>query len=154
MVRSLAGYGLLQSQIAMLVTNPQTGKPIAEKTLREHFREDLDIGMATGDSQVLQSLFFQAVGRPAQYDENKNLIRDEMKPVPAATIFSCKARSGIKMSERMEFTGKNGDPLIPDMSKLTDAELEIIDRAQRLIAGLAGYSVEAAGPARNSQTTH
>lgn len=158
-VKVLAGFGLVQAQICLLITNPQTGKPISEPTLRKHFEEELAIGTAQGDSQVLQSLFFQAVGRGKQYDEENRVVREEMKPIVAATIFSCKARPGIKMTERMEFTGKNGAPLIPDMekmvAKLTPEQLELVERVQNLFATLAaGGDPSDPGQAGNPQTAH
>jgi hypothetical protein len=129
MVVTLAGYGLTQRQISFLVTNPGTGKPIDEKTLREHFREELDVGEAKGDMAILQSLFVQAVGRPAQFDEQGRKIHEEMSPVTAATIFSAKVRKGIRLTERAAMP-LPGDV---DWSLYTDEDLETIARAQQLL---------------------
>lgn len=148
MVVTLAGYGLTQRQISFLVTNPTTGRAIDEKTLREHFREELDVGEAKGDMAVLQSLFVQAVGRPAQFDEAGRKIHEEMTPVPAATIFSCKVRKGIRMTERP------GMPLPGDVdwSHYSDEDLETIARAQQLLDRSAPPS--SAGPGRAAAKAH
>ena len=155
MVETLAGYGLVQKQICSLVTNPETGKPISEKTLREHFEDELAVGEARGDLAVLQSLFHQAVGRDAVYDENRNKLREEMKPVPACTIFAAKARKGIKATERHELTGANGGAIQHELQidperlkAMPDDELAALERAlgklQRGDGGGAGRAPAAA----------
>ena len=51
MVKSLAAYGLRQSEIAAML------ELRSEKTLRKHFRSELDRGAAEANSQVAQSLY-------------------------------------------------------------------------------------------------
>jgi len=41
-VKVLAGLGMPQEQICRLVTNPQTGKPLDVKSLRKHFRPEIE----------------------------------------------------------------------------------------------------------------
>lgn len=132
MVTTLAGYGLTHAQVCALIKNTETGRPIDAKTLREHFRDELDIGTAQGDAAVLQSLYRQAVGAPAEHDEKGKLIRDEIKPIHGATIFACKARPGIKWTERVEHTGKDGGPIETfDVTKLSDEELNQLEALRR-----------------------
>jgi hypothetical protein len=70
-VRRLAGYGVPQPDIARLIdTDPET--------LRRHYREDLDLGVAEANAKVGGWLL-----RRANKDSN-----------PAAAIFWAKARMG------------------------------------------------------------
>lgn len=48
------------TEIARQVINPDTGKPIDEKTLARAFRADLDQGKAKASALVAQSLFKKA----------------------------------------------------------------------------------------------
>ena len=59
-VEGAAGYGMPQDQIALLITNPATGKPIGETTLKEHFHVELQRGMVKANIEICQSLFNNA----------------------------------------------------------------------------------------------
>jgi len=43
-VKVLAGLRIPQEQICQLVINPQTGKPLDEKSLRRHFKREIAAG--------------------------------------------------------------------------------------------------------------
>ena len=79
MVKSLAAYGLPQSEIAAMLGLR------SEKTLRKHFRSELDRGAAEANSQVAQSLYRMAT-------DGKS---------PAAAMFWLKCRAGWR--EQKEF---------------------------------------------------
>ncbi len=70
-VKALAGYGLKHEQIASIVGVRST------KTLRKHFRHELDTGGAEANAQVAQTLFQMAISGEQ----------------PAATIFWLKIRA-------------------------------------------------------------
>ena len=70
-VKALAGYGLKHEQIASVIGMRST------KTLRKHFRQELDTGSAEANAQVAQALFQMATSREH----------------PAATIFWLKTRA-------------------------------------------------------------
>ena len=70
-VKTMAGFGIPHTDIA-----PFLG--IDTKTLRKHFREELDRGMTEANAKVAQSLFQMAT-------QGKNV---------AAAIFWMKARAG------------------------------------------------------------
>lgn len=110
-VETLASYGIPEVDIAKLVINPKTGKPITAKTLRKHYREKLDIGIAKADAKVGESLFIQACGAPAVYDAAGNCLREEQKRVPSAAIFWMKARRGWRDNDKLEVSGNNGGPI-------------------------------------------
>ena len=55
MVESTSGLGLPHEQIAILVG-------IDDKTLRKHYRAELDMGKAKANGQIAKTLFSKAVG--------------------------------------------------------------------------------------------
>ena len=79
MARTMSGLGLPQEQIALLLE-------IDPKTLRKHFRDDLDRGMAEANVKVGQSLFNMAT-------TGNNV---------AAAIFWMKARAGWREKQEAE----------------------------------------------------
>jgi hypothetical protein len=87
-VRSMAGYGLPQQDIATSVGLRST------KTLRKHFRMELDRGVVDAKAKVLQTLFKMAAS--GQH--------------PAATIFWVKTRLGWREIQIVE----NRPAVIPD----------------------------------------
>jgi hypothetical protein len=91
-VETLAGYGIPHEEICRLVTNPRTNRPIDDKTLRRHFRHELDTGYVKANAKVVQSLYAQATGGNV-----------------TAAIWWTKARMG--WAERVEHTGKDGGPI-------------------------------------------
>ena len=99
-VRALSGYGVPQEGIAIHIG-------IDAKTLRKHFREDLDRGSVEATAKVAQSLFHLAT-------VDKNV---------AAAIFWMKARAGWREKQEIQFGNR-------PIEQLSDADLE------RLIARL------------------
>lgn len=59
-VELACGFGYTQPQICRLIINPQTGKGVDEKTLRENFREELDAGADKATFAVLNNLYNMA----------------------------------------------------------------------------------------------
>ena len=82
---------------------------IDAKTLRKHFREELDRGTTEANAKVAQSLFTMAT-------QGKNV---------AAAIFWMKARAGWREKIGIK-------PAFDDPEQLTDAQLEAIIRSGRL----------------------
>jgi len=98
LVSSLAGFGAPHEYIASCVVNPQTGKPMTAKTLRVHFRAELDNAADKTNALVAQSLFKHATGTG--------------KGAVAAAIFWMKVRAGWKEpATGIELTGKDGGPV-------------------------------------------
>ncbi|WP_244408254.1 hypothetical protein [Roseomonas fluvialis] len=90
----MAGFGVPHTDIATFLG-------IDAKTLRKHFREELDRGTTEANAKVAQSLFQMAT-------QGKNV---------AAAIFWMKARAGWR--EKVEIK-----PVIDDdISRMSDAEL-------------------------------
>jgi hypothetical protein len=80
-VKTMAGFGIPQEDIAKFLG-------IDDKTLRKHFREELDRGVTEANAKVAQSLFQMAT-------QGKNV---------AAAIFWMKARGGWREKHEVEVT--------------------------------------------------
>lgn len=134
-VEAYVSYGATHDDIAELIG-------VAPKTLRAHFRAELDRGSLKANMKVAGSVFRQAVGAPAVYDQSGQCIREEQKPIFAAGAFWMKCRAGWRETSRMELTGKDGGPLQMDLSGYTDEQLELLEKATTLLAGAAGGDVD------------
>lgn len=106
LVKSLVGYGVKHEDICQLISSPRNGKPIDDKTLRRHFRAEIDTGQITANTLVAESLFKKAVGTgPSSI---------------TAAIFWLKCRAGWKETQVVEHTGKDGGPI----EQVSKADLE------------------------------
>ena len=87
-VEALAGYGVRQDEIALYLD-------IDPKTLRSHYREQLDKGVVKANVAVARSLHKQAV--------EGNV---------AAAIFWLKSRAGFREKQEVEVSGSVGGPVV------------------------------------------
>ena len=90
-VEALAGYGVPEPDIAGVVD-------IDAKTLRKHYRHELDHGHVKANAKVAESLFRKAIG-------------DGSQSVTAA-IFWLKTRAKWKETTVSEIAGNGGGPII------------------------------------------
>ena len=90
-VMAMAGYGVPESDIATVLE-------IDPKTLRKHYRTELDTRHIRGNSKVAESLYQKATG-------------DGPAAVTAAIWWS-KARMGWKETVATELYGKDGGPVM------------------------------------------
>ena len=88
-VKAMSGFGVPQPDIAIHVG-------VDPKTLRKHFREELDRGSIEATAKVAQSLFNMAT-------QGNNV---------AAAIFWMKARAGWREKNHVELSGPDGSPLL------------------------------------------
>ena len=104
-VRAMAGYGVPHAQIATFIR-------IDPKSVRKHYRDELDRGMIEANAKVAQTLFTLAT-------VDKNV---------AAAIFWMKARAGWreKIDTSHQYLGADEEPIDPPQA-MTD-----IDIARRL----------------------
>ena len=100
LVRAMSGFGIPQEQIA-------THLEVDAKTLRKHFRAELDRGMVEANLKVAQSLFAMAT-------QGKNV---------AAAIFWMKAWAGWREKHEIAVTTRA-------VEQLSEAELEQILRVE------------------------
>ena len=91
-VRALSGYGVPQDGIAIHIG-------VDAKTLRKHFRDELDRGSVEATAKVAQTLFHLA---------------SVEKNVPSV-IFWMKARAGWRETVRQENTGADGQPITTEI---------------------------------------
>jgi hypothetical protein len=111
MVRKLAAVGMPHEHICRVIKD-DGARPIDAKTLRKHFREELDEGMLEANALVANALFKFATDPDGG-----------MKAVHAA-IFWLKARSNWRETDRLEVTGAEGAPLgANEARRLTDDDL-------------------------------
>jgi hypothetical protein len=97
-VEAMVGYGITHEQIAKAIgINP--------KTLRKHFREEIDTGEVKANAKVAESLYLQATGAPAVYDAAGRVVRAEQPRVTTAAIWWTKARMGWKETVENEHRG-------------------------------------------------
>jgi len=87
LVESTSGLGLPQDQIAVLVG-------VDDKTLRKHYRTELNAGKAKANSNIAQTLY------------NKAMAGDT-----ASLIWWSKAQMKWSETIRNEVTGAHGEPL-------------------------------------------
>lgn len=131
LVETHAAFGTPQDDICTLIISSVSGKPITGKTLRQKFATELSVAESRANARVVESLFHQAVGRPAQFDGAGKLIREELKPVVAAAIWWTKGRMGWSEKTASEHSGPNGGAIPIRLDSLSDAQLEqLIDRIE------------------------
>lgn len=126
-VEALAGYGIPEPDIAGLIgCDP--------KTLRKHYRSELDHGHTKANARVAENLFRKATG--------------EGKEAVTAAIFWLKARAGWREVQRHEHAGVANEPIteirriiltparFPTASEAEGQdEKASADRYQRLVEG-------------------
>lgn len=139
-VEAMVGFGLTQEQVAMMVTNPATGRGIHVQTLVSHFEREIEVGIAKANLAVVQSLHRNATGRPAEYNQAGQKIRDEVAPNVTAQIWWTKARMGWREPE----------PINPNATKNYSGA----DGARRRLAHLLDAEPAAAPAVRGSESTH
>ncbi len=143
-VQAMAAYGIPQAEIAKTILRPvgrhRVMTPIAADQLRKHFRQELDTGLWRANAQVAESLFRQAVGSPAQYDSEGNLIRAEQPRITVAGIFWMKTRARWHEKVINEHSGPDGAP-IPlelDLANASVEELQVLEKYLGKAAAAAG----------------
>lgn len=87
LVESSSGLGLPHEQIAILVG-------IDDKTLRKHYRAELDIGKAKANGQIAKTLFSKAIAGDT-----------------TSLIWWTKAQMRWSETVKNEVTGADGEPL-------------------------------------------
>ena len=103
-VEIMARYGIPEDDIALVLG-------IDAKTLRKHFRLELDVAFVKANAKVAESIFMQAVGAPAQYypaghPNAGKVMRAEQPRVLAAGIWWERTRGG-----RSEYAPLRSKPL-------------------------------------------
>ncbi len=95
-VEAMAGYGVPEIDIARVLG-------IDPKTLRKHYRDELDTGHVKANAKVAENLYRKATG--------------EGREAVTAAIFWLKTRAGWKETSIHEVGGSDGGPLRIDRIK-------------------------------------
>ena len=114
MVRLMSGYGLPLIDIAYSLGLKSV------HTLKRHYPLEMDEGKAAGNLDIAKSLFFQGVGRPAEYEGAKK-IREELRPNPTVAIFLGKTRLGLVEDQKITISVDD-----IDLTRLTEKEAETL----------------------------
>lgn len=102
-VEELAGLGLSQHEIALVIYNPdRDGAPISEVTLRKHFAHELAVGAPRANAEVARRLY-------------KKATSDDHPQAATCAIWWTKARMGWKSEERhqIDVESKSGVLVVP-----------------------------------------
>ena len=97
-VELLSAMGVPHEDICKLIIGPR-GKPIDDKTLRKHFRTELDTAATKANQQVAGALFRMAT-------DPKGGIK-----AVTAQIFWLKTRARWRETAALEVSGLDGSPL-------------------------------------------
>jgi hypothetical protein len=111
-VEAMAGYGVPETDIARVLA-------IDPKTLRKHYREELDTGQVKATAKVAESLFHKATGDGAQS--------------VTAAIFWLKTRGGWRETPQQHQV----DLAVRDLSSVSDEELMLVIDQCRGVSGTA-----------------
>jgi hypothetical protein len=90
-VEAMAGYGVAEADIGRVIG-------IDPKTLRKHYRDELDLGHVKANAKVAENLFRKATG--------------EGRESVTAAIFWLKTRARWKETSAIEHGGPEGDPFV------------------------------------------
>lgn len=90
-VKAMAGYGIPHDDIAAVIG-------ATAKTLRKHFRDELDLAATQANAAVAQRLFQVATAGTG-------------KEAVTAAIFWLKARAGWRDATKLEHSGTDGGPV-------------------------------------------
>ena len=115
-VEALAGYGVPEAEIAALVG-------VDAKTLRKHYRHELDHGHSKANAKVAENLYHMALGQGRE--------------AVTAAIFWLKARARWKEVSVHEHGGPDGNPFEP-VTRIQQIIVSPPDREElRKLPGLA-----------------
>ena len=119
MVEQLTAFGIPQSDIVNVIKD-KNGKPITDRTLRKHFRQELDGGAVKANLKVAKALFKNATTATDVYPGGN----------PTSQIFWMKTRGGWKETPKpLEISGKDGGPI--EQANVTPIEFRKI--AQQIV---------------------
>ena len=111
-VEAMAGYGVPEAEIAGLIE-------VDAKTLRKHYRRELDGGHVRANAKVAENLYRRATG--------------EGREAVVAAIFWLKTRAGWRETSVHEVSGRDGGPIEttePNPRELARAILMVLATAK------------------------
>jgi hypothetical protein len=109
-VEATIAFGIPEAQVAQLIKNRQTGKPISEHTLRKHFAAEIAIGATKLKSLVGTLIVNTILGRKNPATGVPLGLTDERTRGQLAMFFA-KTRMGWRETVVNEHMGKDGGPI-------------------------------------------
>lgn len=100
----MSACGIAEAEMVKIVINPKTKKPISLKTLRLHFRAELDRGIIATNMKVMAGMFKNAT-TPTPANPGGN---------PILQIFWAKVRLGWKDRSRLGLDDPPEAPTLED----------------------------------------
>lgn len=79
-VEALVSVGYSRAEIASLLINPNTAKPINVATLESHFAAELMVGKIKTSGVVVETLYRMAIGNPTIRDAEGRVLLEERAP--------------------------------------------------------------------------
>ena len=114
----MAACGIQESEMVYLILNPKSKKPIGEKTLRTHFRAELDSGMVNANVKVVMGLYKNCI-TPTPQNPGGN---------PIAQMFWAKARLGWKDRQSLGLPMPEQPPEMIEDEEQTETTYEFARR--------------------------
>ena len=115
-VEAMVGFGIPEAEICGLIRKAN-GKPIDEKTLRKHFREEITTGASKVKLIVGQFMVASILGTVDHPDFVP--LKDEKARTSLAMLFA-KSRMGWKETTVNEHANADSKPFIYTVSKTDD----------------------------------
>lgn len=135
-VQGMIAYGVPHEDVARVLG-------IDPKTLRKHYREEIDTASTRANAKVAELIFTAASGRALERGAS-------WADCTRAAFFWAKTRMGWRETDRHEITGADGGPVQTEDVTARDA-----DAFTRSIAGLAartGKGGEAGEPGAGNES--
>jgi hypothetical protein len=115
-VEAMVGFGIPEAEICNLIRNPENGKPIDEKTLRKHFKDEIAQGAVKVKLIVGQFMVASILGREVPAGAGMMPLKDERARAKLASLFA-KARMGWRETVVNRHENKHGKPFIVQIGK-------------------------------------
>jgi hypothetical protein len=108
-VKILVSLGLPQKQICRLVINPQTDKPLDDKTLRKHFAREIATGTTELHARVGNFMVATILGLAPPAG---TVAIDDQRARGSLLRFFAETRMGWQKTSVHEHTSKDGGPRV------------------------------------------
>lgn len=136
LVKSMAGYRIPQDEMALLVINPGTNKPISETTLKKVFAEELAQGYANLRVRIMAASVRSALGIVKQGPNGETIV--EQQGNVTAQIWLQKTLYGAREPGRGPGDDQPPPPVMPG-----DEGTPMLDAARRVAFVLARGAAQA-----------
>jgi hypothetical protein len=125
-VKILVGLGIPQEEICLLVINPQTGKPLDQKSLRKHFKREIAIGATELHARVSHFIVASILGMAPPAG---TVAIDNQHVRGSLAIFFARTRMGWNSHKEHV-----GGPI--EYQEVKDVRQRFLDRIARIRQGL------------------